>query len=163
MKSRQEATAAITLVLFFPSLSVQNAGGWPEDQQWWGGGRTKGELPLEIHARVQRCCFFLHVLIHFFALQAPVRAHVCVNVHYAWPLCCIQAYWFSHPSKGEVQITLKHIRLFAVTQLWFVQFLPEAFQSRVRHLNFFYLNSILLTLNVKAVYFFSEHCRFPKY
>lgn len=96
MKSRHEATAAITLVPSF-SPSVQNAGGWPEDQQWWGGGRTKGELPLEIHARVQRCRSLLHIPIHLFALQASVRAHVCVNVHYSRPLCCIQSLLIQSP------------------------------------------------------------------
>lgn len=86
---------------------------------------------------------------------------------YAWmyimPDPFVAYYLFSHPSKGEIQIMLKHIRLFAVSQFSFAQFLPEAFQSQVRHVNFFYLNSILLAVNLKGFYFFSEQGRFPKY
>lgn len=78
--SRQEVTPAITpvsfLFFFSRSLSVQYVGGWPEDQQWWGGVGTKGELPLQsvyslscandpslqlsLHLSSRHSCIYIH-------------------------------------------------------------------------------------------------------
>lgn len=56
-----------------PFVSVQNVGGWPEDQQRWGRSRTKGERPhavriyanhpslqLSLHLSSNQLCIHIH-------------------------------------------------------------------------------------------------------